>query len=286
MRRGGFWVIAFLAAGCAGMPAHWPQSVLEAHEAAEAAKKSGAEQLALPSFQAGLDALKRAEASFAQDEAVAVWEEKAWKARLEFQVAEAEAMTRKAEVRIQELQSRLAADRAAETRYHEAKAEKEMADAGNVESNESVRSGRVAPAVHPWGEWGEAAKQLPGVTVRTESARLILVLPARELFKTGNSQWENPEVKIRLEPVARWLRNLPEVHVRIEGYTEDSGNSLQDNLLSQARAENLADFFHQQGISLERLEPIGLGAGLKAGKQTSEGGSLDHRLEIVVEPNK
>lgn len=289
MKRGCFWGIALVVAGagCAGMPAHWPQSVLEAREAAEAAKKSGADQLALPAFRAALDALARAEASFAQDEAVSVWEEKAWRAKLEFQIAEAEAMTRKAERRIQELQSLLEADRETETRYHEAKVEKLLAEAGKAEAGETARAGRGAPAVHPWGEWAEAARRLPGVTVRLESARLVLVLSARELFKTGNSQWESPEVKTRLEPVARWLRDLPEAHVRIEGYTDDSGNSLQDNLLSQARAENLADFFHQQGISLERLEPVGLGAGkADASGRTPEGAIPNHRLEIVVEPNK
>jgi outer membrane protein OmpA-like peptidoglycan-associated protein len=71
--------------------------------------------------------------------------------------------------------------------------------------------------------------------------------------------------------------------VRIEGYSDSSGTRAANLRLSQARAEAVAEYLSQKGLSRSRLEAKGYGEARPiAPNLTARGRELNRRVEIVV----
>jgi outer membrane protein OmpA-like peptidoglycan-associated protein len=78
------------------------------------------------------------------------------------------------------------------------------------------------------------------------------------------------------------LLMLPEVNVRIEGFTDSTGTSERNKVLSAERAKSVFDYLTSQGIDAARLSHAGYGpANPVADNATKEGRAKNRRVELT-----
>lgn len=130
------------------------------------------------------------------------------------------------------------------------------------------------------------AKRLVGsmnmIMETRESARgVVMSLPgisfdaARATLRTA--------AKITLAKLAGLLLVFPNVNMKIEGYTDSTGNAAANLKLSEARAKSVTDFLEELGVPHARLAYEGLGASHPvADNATAEGRAKNRRVEIVA----
>ena len=79
------------------------------------------------------------------------------------------------------------------------------------------------------------------------------------------------------------LEANPEIHVEIQGYTDNTGSLAYNKTLSQERAEAVMQWLVNQGIEAERLTAKGFGPENPiASNDTREGRKMNRRIEFVV----
>jgi len=86
-----------------------------------------------------------------------------------------------------------------------------------------------------------------------------------------------------LDDIARVLNAYPDQKIRINGYTDNVGNSVVNQKLSQARAKAAYDYLIGKGIDASRLSYAGYGeANAIASNATAEGRDANRRVEFVL----
>lgn len=92
------------------------------------------------------------------------------------------------------------------------------------------------------------------------------------------------DVRQRLSRVIRLLKEMPEVDVKIVGYTDDIGSAEYNLSLSLRRAESVRDYIVNRGIDDTRLSVTGRGKTEPlVSNSTSQGRAVNRRVEFVVE---
>jgi outer membrane protein OmpA-like peptidoglycan-associated protein len=122
----------------------------------------------------------------------------------------------------------------------------------------------------------------PFVSIALDRLEVGMTMTLRDVrFEKSSANLEN-SFQPELEQLAKTMLQS-EIRIRIIGHT-DSDGTLEDNLkLSGQRAESVAHFLEDRGISRSRMELIGLGASVPIGSnQTDEGKALNRRTEVVV----
>ena len=73
--------------------------------------------------------------------------------------------------------------------------------------------------------------------------------------------------------------------VNVEGHTDADGSQSFNQTLSEKRAASVADYLHNNGVILERLQVVGYGE-LRpiADNSTANGKSANRRVEITLDP--
>lgn len=90
------------------------------------------------------------------------------------------------------------------------------------------------------------------------------------------------EARTSLDNVTKKLQDLPEVRVRIVGYTDNTGTERYNVNLSVRRAESVKRYLVEKGISASRLETAGRGDREPiATNETEEGRAQNRRIEFV-----
>lgn len=86
-----------------------------------------------------------------------------------------------------------------------------------------------------------------------------------------------------LRTLADLLNNNPELHIRIEGHTDNIGKADDLLQLSIERAAAVKSFLTEQGIDATRIETIGHGAQYPVGDNSSETErSRNRRVEVII----
>ncbi len=86
-----------------------------------------------------------------------------------------------------------------------------------------------------------------------------------------------------LRELAALLSQNPEVKVRIEGHTDNRGETDRLQQLSEGRARSVMDYLVTQGIDASRMEALGLGdAKPISTNRTASGRTKNRRIEILV----
>jgi len=135
-------------------------------------------------------------------------------------------------------------------------------------------------------ERDDLAKRLTGtmamIMETRESARgAVMSLPGVS-FDTGKATLK-VSAQITLAKLAGLALVFPNVNMRVEGYTDSTGNAAANQKLSEARAKTVYDFLKSQGIADTRLAFQGLGqASPVADNATTEGRAKNRRVEIVA----
>jgi OOP family OmpA-OmpF porin len=104
----------------------------------------------------------------------------------------------------------------------------------------------------------------------------------RLLFDTGQATLQ-PSSQEQLANIAAILKAYPNVHVKIGGYTDNTGDAAANLALSEARAKNVMDALVAAGIDPSRLESKGYGDQYPVGDNATEAGrALNRRIALLV----
>jgi OOP family OmpA-OmpF porin len=104
----------------------------------------------------------------------------------------------------------------------------------------------------------------------------------RLLFDTGQATLQ-PSSQEQLNNIAMILKAYPNAHVKIGGYTDNTGDAAANAALSDARAKNVMNAFVAAGIDSSRLESKGYGDQYPVGdNNTEEGRALNRRIALLV----
>ncbi|MBO4760986.1 MAG: OmpA family protein [Bacteroidales bacterium] len=89
------------------------------------------------------------------------------------------------------------------------------------------------------------------------------------------------EARQSLANVAEWMKRYPEIKVRIEGHTDNTGRENYNITLSVKRAKAVLDFFLDSGLQENRLSFKGYGSSRPiADNNTPTGRHLNRRVEL------
>jgi outer membrane protein OmpA-like peptidoglycan-associated protein len=119
----------------------------------------------------------------------------------------------------------------------------------------------------------------PVATVREDPRGFKVILPDNLFTKDGSL---SPGAAAKLNPIAGVLLGQPGVEFMIEGYLDDRG--APDALLqaSQQRAQEIANFLANSGVSSDRFKVTGYGsANPVASNKTLKGRVANRRVELV-----
>lgn len=101
------------------------------------------------------------------------------------------------------------------------------------------------------------------------------------LFDTASATLR-PESTPTLNDIARMLQQYPDLRLRIEGHTDNTGSADVNMSLSQQRAESVVAYLTGQGIDGSRLQAAGMGQTAPvADNATAEGRQQNRRVELV-----
>ncbi len=104
----------------------------------------------------------------------------------------------------------------------------------------------------------------------------------RLLFDTGKATLQ-PSSQEQLDNIANILKAYPNVHVKIGGYTDNTGDPAANMTLSTERAKNVMDALVSAGIDPSRLSSEGFGDQFPVGdNSTEEGRAKNRRIALRV----
>ena len=88
-----------------------------------------------------------------------------------------------------------------------------------------------------------------------------------------------PQAEAELETLLAYLEAVPKARLRIRGHTDIFGSAKRNLELSKARAEGIARYLAGRGLSMKRMEVLGLGAGEPL---YPEGDARNRRVEVEI----
>jgi OmpA-OmpF porin, OOP family len=104
----------------------------------------------------------------------------------------------------------------------------------------------------------------------------------RLVFNTDSATLR-PESQEQLRNIAAILKAYPNVHIKIGGYTDNSGDAQHNMTLSQERANGVKDQLVALGISADRMEAQGYGEQFPvADNSTARGRAANRRVSMRV----
>ena len=123
-----------------------------------------------------------------------------------------------------------------------------------------------------------------GVHVVRSGNDIRLVMPGDVTFETDSASLD-PKFFSVLDSVATVLQEYKSTLVTVAGYTDSTGTSEHNQVLSEKRAATVALYLSNRGVAKERLAAVGHGeSNPVAGNDTAEGRSKNRRVEITLEP--
>jgi outer membrane protein OmpA-like peptidoglycan-associated protein len=125
-----------------------------------------------------------------------------------------------------------------------------------------------------------------GVGIERTGDTIRLVMPCDITFANDSANLR-PEFFDTLNSVAFVLRRFNHTLVKVAGFTSNTGSIMHNQLLSEQRAQSVADFLIDAGINPARLVTVGYGIRYAiASNNTEEGQALNRRVEITIRPMK
>jgi len=142
----------------------------------------------------------------------------------------------------------------------------------------------VAPVAPPEPEVLQVEPEVRAVPepVRVETFTQVLSGTSNAALFDSNSAALTPHLKLQLLPVLSRLTTYPETTVSIVGHTDNVGAAHDNQWLSQVRAQSVADYLAQHGVSRARMTVRGMGElSPIASNTTASGRAHNRRVEIV-----
>jgi len=125
------------------------------------------------------------------------------------------------------------------------------------------------------------AAQLENMQAAQTPRGIVLTLDD-VLFDTGKAQLKSGATR-SIEQIASFLKENPDRHVQVEGFTDSQGPDEFNLELSQSRADAVAMAIIQRGIDAQRVRALGYGEGFPVASNANAGSrQLNRRVEIIV----
>ncbi|KAF1051814.1 MAG: putative lipoprotein YiaD [Stenotrophomonas maltophilia] len=106
------------------------------------------------------------------------------------------------------------------------------------------------------------------------------------LFDSGEADLK-PAANRTVLKLVQFLQLNPRRVIRIEGYTDNQGDEQQNQDLSRARAQSVADVLSDLGVDAGRVQVQGFGEAYPvADNASSLGRAQNRRVEIVFSDDK
>lgn len=142
----------------------------------------------------------------------------------------------------------------------------------------ALRESRLS-SVQRQSQWVE--QQLLALAA-PEGDRGLVINLGEDLFDTGDAQLKPSANRVLLQ-LAQYLQLNPRRTLRVEGYTDSTGNASDNLALSQARAQAVVDLLASLGVAPERMAVRGYGGQFPIEANASERGrALNRRVEVVI----
>ena len=123
------------------------------------------------------------------------------------------------------------------------------------------------------------------VNVTNTGSELIVTMPQDILFALDSAAVRS-DLRRDLGVVAGNLQAYPNSTISIEGHTDNTGTANYNRILSQRRANAVADILVNNGVPPARLYAVGRGENEPAASNLSATGrAQNRRVEIVIRPN-
>jgi outer membrane protein OmpA-like peptidoglycan-associated protein len=123
-----------------------------------------------------------------------------------------------------------------------------------------------------------------GVDVQRDGENIKLIMPGNVTFRSGSSEIQG-DFYDTLNSVANSLKEFPDSNVKINGYTDSTGDAMKNQILSEQRAASVARYMQSQGVPSARLQTAGYGARAPLDSNNTEAGrQANRRVEIEVVP--
>lgn len=103
-------------------------------------------------------------------------------------------------------------------------------------------------------------------------------------FNTGSTRYiQTPDNKLFIEAAKKFLAENKEKHLMIRGYTDDVGDELNNQKLSEKRAQDVKRELVKAGIAVSQLKTEAKGeADPKESNATPEGRGANRRVSVLV----
>lgn len=123
-----------------------------------------------------------------------------------------------------------------------------------------------------------------GVSVTRNGNDIVLNMPGNITFQTSSSQL-NPAFTNVLHSVVLVLKEYNKTLIDVDGFTDSTGSAQYNLMLSQLRAQAVADNLEAQGILPARIAVQGFGeANPIASNATPAGRAENRRVELHLAP--
>ena len=149
-------------------------------------------------------------------------------------------------------------------------------------SDENISVGSYADYLADWAaQFTEA-----GVAVTTTDTEVRIVLSDTVTFDTGSDSLNFEGAQI-IENLGRSLSEDDQFSVNIVGHTDNVGDPLRNQDLSERRATSVADIIVREGVDAADITIAGRGdAAPIASNANEEGRRLNRRVEITLAPKR
>lgn len=123
-----------------------------------------------------------------------------------------------------------------------------------------------------------------GVRVVRDGDYINLIMPSNITFATNSSDVK-PEFESVLGSVSEVLTEFDKTLLEVYGHTDSTGSDSYNMMLSQQRAQSVANVLAAGGVSNDRLLTKGYGETQPvADNETAEGRQLNRRVELLLVP--
>jgi len=126
-------------------------------------------------------------------------------------------------------------------------------------------------------------RQIPGVDVQRTADNELNVSVKNEVLFDFNSAALRSASRSTLQEMADVFQRYPQTTLKVEGHTDSIGSAAYNQRLSERRANSVASYIENMGVSGARVDAIGYGESQpKASNNTDSGRQLNRRVEIKV----
>jgi outer membrane protein OmpA-like peptidoglycan-associated protein len=123
-----------------------------------------------------------------------------------------------------------------------------------------------------------------GVVIERQGDELLLSMPSGITFPINSHQIQ-PQFYSTLDQVAQTLAAYPETLIDVYGHTDPSGGDAINVPLSRNRAQSVAAYLSQRGVTQARIETQGFASSQPiADNGTEAGRAQNRRVEIRIVP--